>query len=177
MKIKEEVNIVPFCYTSELLPNLSFVLCSIARHLWFHLPEIALIAKTPFNMHYTFTNFLLLCSAGLIHATVASSSCLPAYSASTTFVGCFTDAVAPRTLNGSQLADSNQNIPQVCANQCGLSGYAYAGVEYAVQCFCSKQAPIDWGASSGTKVNVSECSTPCPGNLSEFCGAGGRWVI
>jgi beta-D-xylosidase 4 len=126
-------------------------------------------------MHFFITVSLLLLSAGHIHAAaVTSSTCLPAYSASTTFVGCFTDTVTPGTLNGAELADSTENTPEFCANLCGLSGYAYSGVEFAEQCFCSHQAPIDWGANSGTRVDVSECNTTCPGNSSEFCGGSSR---
>lgn len=133
------------------------------------------LQRTYFKMHSPITIAFLLLSAGHIHAaTVASSTCLPAYSANTTFVGCFTDTVTPRTLNGTQLADSTQNTPEYCANQCGLSGYSYSGVEFSEQCFCSNQAPIDWSTNSGTQVNVSECNTPCPGNSSEFCGGSGR---
>ncbi|KAH8705720.1 glycoside hydrolase superfamily [Talaromyces proteolyticus] len=128
-------------------------------------------------------SFLALLSAGTVTAlsTWQSSprltgrrTCLPPYNANTTFVGCFTDETTPRTLNGTQLPDSNANTPESCATQCGLSGYSYSGVEYSTQCFCSHQYPILWSTSSGTQVDTSQCNTPCPGNASESCGGGNR---
>jgi beta-D-xylosidase 4 len=134
-------------------------------------------------MHFSSFGSFVFLYVGSVHAlvpreklslTAGTRICLPEYAANTTFLGCFTDNADERTLNGTQLGDSEENTPQNCANQCGLAGYVYSGVEYTVQCFCSNQLPIDYGSISGTQVNVSQCDSPCPGNTSEFCGAGGR---
>lgn len=132
-------------------------------------------------MHFSSFGLRILLFAASVHAIppkhssqlIARTTCLPEYAANATFVGCFTDNADERAL-GTQLGDSEENTPQSCANQCGLAGYSYSGVEYTIQCFCSNQPPINYGSISGTQVNVSQCDAPCPGNSSEFCGASGR---
>lgn len=61
-----------------------------------------------------------------------------------------------------------------CLSQC--SQYKYAGVEYGRECWCGDTinfngtlAPIP-----GKNVSDTECSYTCPGNSSQFCGAGNR---
>jgi len=51
------------------------------------------------------------------------------YTASISFVGCYSDADT-RTLAGGEIDLGSTNTPQICANTCGAANYAYAGVEY-----------------------------------------------
>jgi hypothetical protein len=83
--------------------------------------------------------------------------------------GCWVDGLNGRILQ-NQLADSTANSVQVCVNQCASSGFTIAGVEYGVQCFCGN-AIYYGGVPAATQ---SDCSTPCPGNATETCGAGNR---
>lgn len=73
---------------------------------------------------------LLLVSSLL--ESVHSRTCLPPYSAETSYVGCYHDPNTPRDLAGPLLTVGNLNSPQYCANVCGAAGYTYFGVEYTV---------------------------------------------
>lgn len=83
--------------------------------------------------------------------------------------GCWLDGYNGRILQ-NQLADSQANTVQVCVNACANAGYTIAGVEYGVQCFCGNA--LYNGAAVAT--NQGDCSTVCPGNSAEVCGAGNR---
>jgi beta-D-xylosidase 4 len=61
-----------------------------------------------------------------------AATCLPAYTATTTYVGCYVDPLSPRDLSGPMLTVGSSNSPQYCANVCGVAGYAYSGVEFTV---------------------------------------------
>lgn len=61
-----------------------------------------------------------------------SASCLPAYNATITYVGCYVDPLTPRDLAGPMLTVGNSNSPQYCADVCGAAGYSYSGVEFAM---------------------------------------------
>lgn len=61
--------------------------------------------------------------------------------------------------------------PQVCQTHC--AGSAFFGVQYAIECWCSGTASLDYpydihGASTG-------CTAPCSGNADENCG--GDWAM
>lgn len=96
-----------------------------------------------------------------------SRTCLPAYVAQTTYVGCYHDPNSPRDLAGPFLTVGNLNSPQYCANVCGAAGYQFAGVEFAIQCFCGHSIE-----STAVKADDSQCSTPCPADSSQTCGGG-----
>ena len=83
--------------------------------------------------------------------------------------GCWIDGLNGRILQNQQ-PDSQGNTVQVCVNTCANAGYTIAGVEYGVQCFCGDA--LYNGAASAP--NQGDCSTPCPGNSAESCGAGNR---
>ena len=61
-----------------------------------------------------------------------------------------------------------------CLSVC--SNYAYAGVEYGRECWCGNTINFagNTGAVPGKNVSDADCSTPCPGNSSQFCGNGNR---
>ncbi|OQO08204.1 hypothetical protein B0A48_06999 [Cryoendolithus antarcticus] len=85
------------------------------------------------------------------------------YNASTTYLGCWTDATV-RTLDGPQINNA-QLSPQYCANRCGNAGYIYSGVEYTTQCFCGTAInPV------ASQTNESACTYICPGDTSAKCG-------
>jgi WSC domain len=54
--------------------------------------------------------------------------------------------------------------------------YQYAGVEYGRECWCGNSLNFNGnpGATPGQNVSDSQCNFECPGNSSEFCGAGVR---
>ncbi|PNP38530.1 glycosyl hydrolase family 3 N terminal domain-containing protein [Trichoderma gamsii] len=105
-------------------------------------------------------------SMALFHVA-QSRTCLPVYTAQTTYVGCYHDPNSPRDLAGPFLTVGNLNSPQYCANVCGAAGYQFAGVEFAIQCFCGHSIE-----STAEKADDSQCSTPCPADSSKTCGGG-----
>jgi hypothetical protein len=64
-----------------------------------------------------------------------------------------------------------------CLTDCYM--YTYAGVEYGRECWCGNTLNLvgDTGAVPGANVSDSQCSFTCPGNSSEFCGAGGTMSL
>ncbi|KUJ08648.1 WSC-domain-containing protein [Mollisia scopiformis] len=82
-------------------------------------------------------------------------------------LGCYTDLTdTGRTLpwQQSQLNASSMTV-ESCLFACKDGGYAFAGVEFGQQCFCGVVL-----GNSTSKVDLSECNTPCTGNSSESCG-------
>lgn len=61
---------------------------------------------------------------------------------------------------GFQLPDSARTTIETCIQACMDRGYAVAGTEYGVQCFCDNNI-INGGSSSG---NDAECNMACAGN-------------
>ena len=54
--------------------------------------------------------------------------------------------------------------------------YAYAGVEYGRECWCGNTLNVAGNSGSTPSKNVtdSQCSFTCPGNSTEYCGAGSK---
>lgn len=80
-----------------------------------------------------------------------------------------TEGTGVRAL-GSQTWAAGTMTLEACANFC--QGYTYFGTEYASECYCGNV----FGAGS-VEANVQDCSMPCAGNSSEYCGAGNRLSV
>ena len=99
-------------------------------------------------------------SSGLLPLTVQSTS------GEWKAVGCFLDAVNPRSLGkqpewwGQQITSSN------CVKHCDSIGAKYAGTENEGQCFCGNQL-IKSGSRPG------KCTSKCNGDNKEICGGPG----
>ena len=70
--------------------------------------------------------------------------------------------------------DSDSMTLQLCFDFCTSRGMAYAGVEYAKECFCG---PDDVDLSDYGPRADSECNFRCAGDPNQFCGAGFRLNI
>ncbi|WWC57615.1 uncharacterized protein I303_100147 [Kwoniella dejecticola CBS 10117] len=86
------------------------------------------------------------------------------------YVGCFKDTSGGRHLNGSTSAGSNMNN-EVCTSYCASKGYAYAGTEYAQECYCGNYLNM---ALASAEI---KCNTPCRATnpqtgAKEICGGG-----
>jgi hypothetical protein len=80
------------------------------------------------------------------------------------YLGCFTDA-PDRDL--PEFFDSAQMTVGMCLSRCASRGFAYAGLQYAGQCFC--------GNSYGKHGQKNpQCTMKCMGNPAEVCG--GDWA-
>ncbi len=88
-----------------------------------------------------------------------------------TYQGCWLDGKNGRILP-YQVPDMTGNTPAKCANACLAAGYTIAGTEYAVQCFCGNAI-----YNGGSTVAETDCSTNCPGDATQKCGAGDRLSI
>ncbi|KAK3995264.1 WSC domain-containing protein [Cladorrhinum sp. PSN332] len=80
--------------------------------------------------------------------------------------GCYTEADGQRALSDVAFYDDFMTLEK-CANVCG--GYNWFGVEYGRECYCGNT--LNEGS---VPTAAAECSFPCPGKLSQTCGAGNR---
>lgn len=66
---------------------------------------------------------------------------------------------------------------ELCLSTC--YDYKYAGVEYGRECWCGNTLNLvgNEGASPASNVTDESCGFLCPGNATEYCGAGGRMSL
>ncbi|KAI9840491.1 MAG: hypothetical protein M1838_004047 [Thelocarpon superellum] len=83
------------------------------------------------------------------------------------FLGCYTEATNGRAISAKVIDTPDMNL-NYCAGNC--SSYTYWGVEYGTECYCGNSL----AAGSVLAANQGDCSFTCPGNPSEYCGAGNR---
>ncbi|KAH8820054.1 hypothetical protein F5884DRAFT_660888 [Xylogone sp. PMI_703] len=104
------------------------------------------------------------------YTTIKQNNAAPSASAiaGSTYYGCWSDKVepAPRALSGITFANlgDHQVTSTKCVEYCTAKGYAFAGTEYAGQCFCGNEL------SGSTQIDESKCNMPCEGDASEICG-------
>lgn len=82
------------------------------------------------------------------------------------YTGCFTDSVGARVLQEDFLFDADLTV-ETCVEYCG--GSKYFGTEYGGECYCGED--VGEGAE---QVEEVECSFLCPGDQTEYCGAGNK---
>ena len=78
---------------------------------------------------------------------------------------CFKD-VPQRYLNGASHTAEYGMTVEKCKELCLDGGFAYAGVQYARQCFCGDTAPTE---------PATNCNMKCHGNKDQICG--GSWAM
>ncbi|WWD20503.1 hypothetical protein CI109_104979 [Kwoniella shandongensis] len=84
------------------------------------------------------------------------------------YVGCFLDSGSNLAFANYYSYTINPMSVNICKQSCGEMGYAFAGVENGNQCRCGNNFPKTTQYVSGLY-----CKTPCSGNSSQTCGAGG----
>ncbi|KAL8688550.1 MAG: hypothetical protein Q9218_005568, partial [Villophora microphyllina] len=86
-----------------------------------------------------------------------------------TFQGCYSEATGQRALTGAAFYSSAAKpmTIELCASSC--APYAWFGVEYGSECYCGNSPN-----TGSAKVALTDCSFLCPGNATEYCGAGDR---
>ncbi|TPX11566.1 uncharacterized protein E0L32_007777 [Thyridium curvatum] len=82
------------------------------------------------------------------------------------FQGCWTETNNGRALYATTYADDGMTLDS-CAAFC--SAYTYFGVEYGRECYCGNTL-----RDGSTLATLSDCSFLCPGDKTEYCGAGNR---
>ncbi|KAM3483607.1 hypothetical protein MY8738_003028 [Beauveria namnaoensis] len=96
-----------------------------------------------------------------------------------TYYGCFSEPNQGRLLPIQIYNNSTDMTIGKCLQKCDAaqSGYNFAGVEYGQECWCGSTLSLDGGQSAsepGKNISGSYCSFLCPGNKTEYCGAGLR---
>lgn len=92
-----------------------------------------------------------------------------------TYYGCFSEPNAGRLLTTQIDNNATDMSIEKCLKKC--EGYNFAGVEYGQECWCGDKLRLDGGESAttpGKNVTAKDCSFLCPGNKTEYCGAGVR---
>lgn len=84
------------------------------------------------------------------------------------FQGCYSEATNGRALTGAAYSNSTSMTIEMCAADC--NGFSMFGVEYGQECYCGNTLE----AGSVKVANQNDCSFTCPGNKTEYCGAGNR---
>jgi hypothetical protein len=92
------------------------------------------------------------------------------------FLGCYTDSVAARTLTVGMAVPGGAAAMTVelCLSACQTAGYVLAGLEYAQECYCGNTLANGGGpAPDGNSL----CNMACNGNTAETCGGPNRLDI
>ncbi|OBT70822.1 hypothetical protein VF21_10119 [Pseudogymnoascus sp. 05NY08] len=94
---------------------------------------------------------------------------LPNGTARYQWVGCFQDTYLGRNfpvqLNNSTMQATNTN--EQCQQLCMSNGYALAGTEYRIECWCGNAIAYP---QSYTPDSAGYCGFTCPGDSTEACG-------
>ncbi|KAG8752026.1 hypothetical protein FRC14_007434 [Serendipita sp. 396] len=87
---------------------------------------------------------------------------------------CFRDYVGQRifTAGPSTGIPADQMTVQKCIDGCAAAGFTAAGLEYARECYCGNT-----GSPLATGADISDCSMPCLGDASAFCGGAEHLLI
>ncbi|TQV95128.1 Pyrrolo-quinoline quinone [Cordyceps javanica] len=96
-----------------------------------------------------------------------------------TYYGCFSEPNKGRLLSTQIYNNATDMTIGKCLQKCDAAqaGYNFAGVEYGQECWCGTSLRLDGGQSAttpGMNVSGSDCKFLCPGNKTEYCGAGVR---
>ncbi|RDA93476.1 hypothetical protein CP533_2647 [Ophiocordyceps camponoti-saundersi (nom. inval.)] len=81
-------------------------------------------------------------------------------------VSCWTEGNRTRALDAATFINDTMTLDK-CEAFC--SKFNYWGTEYGRECYCGNSL-----SPSSNKAPLSDCSMPCGGNSSEYCGAGDR---
>ncbi|PMD40623.1 WSC-domain-containing protein [Hyaloscypha variabilis F] len=84
-----------------------------------------------------------------------------------TYYSCISEPSSGRALSRQVENNGTYMTIEKCLSGCWM--YQYAGVEYGRECWCGNTLN-----TGGANLNISDsgCSFTCPGNSSEYCGAG-----
>ncbi|KAI1259995.1 heme peroxidase [Xylariaceae sp. FL1019] len=85
------------------------------------------------------------------------------------FQGCWTEGDGVRALASSSKASDDMTL-EACAEFC--SDFHFFGTEYGRECYCG-----DVPSSSSNQTELGDCSVPCSGDATEYCGASNRLNI
>ncbi|KAF2452640.1 WSC domain-containing protein [Lineolata rhizophorae] len=88
------------------------------------------------------------------------------------YVGCYSEvagrALSDKTVAAGELGGSVDYCEEACR------GYKYFGVEYADECYCGDTLKEGSELVPGDTPEDTGCDMQCGGNLTQYCGGGGR---
>ncbi|XP_067645033.1 xylosyltransferase oxt [Eurosta solidaginis] len=102
---------------------------------------------------------------GNFYAKKLPNHCPTGNHSANTALGCYQDDKEFRLLSGYFINYKTTNTPQKCIQLCLQSGFPYAGVQYASECFCGADLP-----SASAKLPDSSCNMKCSGDPRALCG-------
>ena len=84
------------------------------------------------------------------------------------------EATNGRALSAGGYTSGTAMTEASCISYCSTGGrnYAYAGIEYASECYCGNT--LDSTASAAPET---DCNMGCSGNTAQACGAGNRLTV
>ncbi|KAJ3472994.1 hypothetical protein NLG97_g10585 [Lecanicillium saksenae] len=99
-----------------------------------------------------------------------------------TYYGCWSEPNKGKLLSKQIYNNATDQSIEKCLEKCATANvnpaYNFAGVEYGQECWCGSTLRLDGGSTAtttqGKNVSGTECSFICPGNKTEYCGAGNR---
>ena len=87
-----------------------------------------------------------------------------------TYLGCYLES--PARLLPHEAYEGNNNTNGNCQTYCLAGGYAFAGTEYQMQCFCGNTPP----PATNLDATASHCTFACSGDGTEDCGGDGGYI-
>ncbi|XP_075979253.1 xylosyltransferase oxt [Anticarsia gemmatalis] len=121
-------------------------------------------AKTQ-NCKQQIVNKTCLIQSGNFYSETLPNYCLHGETKYGRHLGCYADEKKMRLLSGFYGNYANTNSPSSCLDICIQAGFMYAGVQYASECFCGENKPLE---SSAIAKNL--CDMKCPGDSTQYCG-------
>ncbi|KZV88119.1 WSC-domain-containing protein [Exidia glandulosa HHB12029] len=86
-----------------------------------------------------------------------------------TILGCSGDDPAARVMTGARYTPGGMT-PQLCTQLCSDNGFEYAGLEWALECYCDHNFDT-------SKLTARKCDKPCEGDPSLLCGGDNRLAV
>lgn len=84
------------------------------------------------------------------------------------YQGCYAEGTYSRALRDLTYRDGSAMTAESCVAFCGAKGFAYAGAEYATECWCGHTL------YGNGPVAATDCNMQCSGNSREWCGGPSR---
>ncbi|VDN14933.1 unnamed protein product [Dibothriocephalus latus] len=78
-----------------------------------------------------------------------------------TKLGCFAHNPTKPPLSAVHYTSPQNNSPAFCVASCRSAGFAYAGLQGSVHCWCDRTLP----SSSSSPLTPEHCHLPCPATL------------
>ncbi|KAF8264876.1 hypothetical protein EI94DRAFT_1737429 [Lactarius quietus] len=89
--------------------------------------------------------------------------------------GCVNDGNPAIRALSLQVSVSQISV-ESCIGACSSRGYRLAGLEIQ-QCWCGYTLTTAGGTGTGGQIDLCNCTSPCTGDQTEFCGGTGALLL